>query len=148
MESFLRRNEYLVLTFNMTSTGVAGLPSTMRTVVTLPISTPANRTGAPILRPLALSKYDFRTILRVSQPPVPLIIKIRTAKVTLANTTVSPTRSCDHFSCFWLGNLVCERQKHHNKRARRFRVSRWRTKARESAIGRRQPGRLQRPWPE
>jgi hypothetical protein len=26
--------------------------------------------------------------------------------VTLANRTVSPTRSCDHFSCFWLGKLV------------------------------------------
>src|SRR5450755_575949 len=28
---------------------------------------------------------------------------MRTAKVTLANRTVSPTRSCDHLSCFWLG---------------------------------------------
>jgi hypothetical protein len=36
--------------------------------------------------------------------------------VALAITTVSPTRSCDHFSCFWLGKVVCERQKHHSKR--------------------------------
>jgi hypothetical protein len=47
---------------------------------------------------------------------VPLIKKIRTMRVALATTTVSPTRSCDHFSCFWLGKVVCKRQKHHNKR--------------------------------
>ena len=54
-------------------------------------------------------------ILLVNHPPVPLITKIRTPRVTLANTTVSPTRSCDHFSCFWLGKVVSERQKHHTK---------------------------------
>ena len=55
-------------------------------------------------------------ILLVNQPPVPLITKIRTASVTLANRTVSPTRSCDHFSCFWLGKVVRRRQEHNNKR--------------------------------
>jgi hypothetical protein len=42
----------------------------------------------------------------VNHPPVPLIRKIRTMRVALAATTVSPTRSCDHFSCFWLGKVV------------------------------------------
>src|SRR5208282_4746966 len=109
-ESLRRSNLYLVLTFIMTSTGVVGLPLTMRMPVTLPMSTPAKRTGAPSRRPPALSKYDRRLILWVSHPPVPLITKIRTAKVMLANTTVSPTRSCDHFSCFWLGKVVRKRQ--------------------------------------
>jgi hypothetical protein len=49
---------------------------------------------------------------------VPLIRKIKTMRVALAITTVSPTRSCDHFSCFWLGKVVCKRQKHHSKRDR------------------------------
>jgi len=47
---------------------------------------------------------------------VPLITKIRTASVMLAKRRVSPTRSCDHLSCFWLGKVVCKRHKHHNKR--------------------------------
>jgi len=37
---------------------------------------------------------------------VPLIKKIRTMRVALAAMTVSPTRSCDHLSCFWLGKVV------------------------------------------
>jgi hypothetical protein len=36
--------------------------------------------------------------------------------MTLAITTVSPTRSCDHLSCFWLGKVVSKRQKHNSKR--------------------------------
>src|SRR5258707_15795245 len=110
-ESLRRLKRYLVLTFIVTSTGVRGLPFTILTVVTLPMSTPANRTGAPSRRPPALSKYERIEILLVNHPPVPLIRKIRTASVTLATRTVSPTRSCDHFSCFWLGNVVCQR--HH-----------------------------------
>src|SRR5208282_360576 len=115
-ESLCRLKEYLVLTFIVTSTGVIGLPPTIRTAVTLPMSTPARRTGAPSRRPPALSKYEYRVILRVNHPPVPLIRKISTASVTLAIRTVSPTRSCDHFSCFWLGKVVSKRQKHHSKR--------------------------------
>ena len=34
---------------------------------------------------------------------VPLMTKIRTARVTLATRTVIPTRSCDHLTCCWLG---------------------------------------------
>jgi hypothetical protein len=79
-------------------------------LATLPMSTPAKRTGAPSRKPEALSKYEYRVILRVNHPPVPLITKIRTPKVMLANRTVSPTRSCDHFSCFWLGKVVSKRQ--------------------------------------
>src|ERR1035437_5668970 len=114
-ESLRRLKEYLVLTFIVTSTGVNGLPPTIRMPVTLPMSTPAKRTGAPSRRPPALSRYERSVILRVNHPPVPLITKIRTARVTLANRTVSPTRSCDHFSCFWLGKLVSKRQEHHSK---------------------------------
>src|SRR5260370_23238845 len=82
---------------------------------TLPMSTPAKRTGAPSRKPPALSKYDRSVIFLVNHPPVPLIRKIRTMRVALATTTVSPTRSCDHLSCFWLGKVVCKRQKHHSK---------------------------------
>jgi len=82
----------------------------------LPMSTPAKRTGAPSRKPPALSKYDRSVILWVNHPPVPLITKIRTASVMLAKRRVSPTRSCDHLSCFWLGKVVCKRQKHDNKR--------------------------------
>src|ERR1039458_8238627 len=116
MESLRKLNLYLVLTFIVTSTGVVGLSPTIRMPVTLPMSTPAKRTGAPSRKPPALSKYDRRVILRVNHPPVPLITKIRTASVALAKRRVSPTRSCDHLSCFWLGKVVCKRQKHHNKR--------------------------------
>jgi hypothetical protein len=58
--------------------------------------------------------------LWVNHPPVPLIKKIRTMRVTLAATTVSPTRSCDHLSCFWLGKVVRKRQKHHSKHRQIF----------------------------
>src|ERR1039457_1902238 len=109
MESLRKLNLYLVLTFIVTSTGVVGLSCTIRMPVTLPMSTPAKRTGAPSRKPLALSKYERRVILLVNHPPVPLMTKIRTAKVALANRTVSPTRSCDHFSCFWLGSGVSKR---------------------------------------
>src|SRR5580658_2464906 len=114
-ESLRRLKEYLVLTFIVTSTGVIGLPPTIRTPVTLPMSTPAKRTGAPSRRPPALSKYDRRVILWVNHPPVPLMTKIRTASVTLANRTVSPTRSCDHLSCFWLGKVVSQTTEHNSK---------------------------------
>src|SRR5580700_6012750 len=109
-ESFRRYDEYLVLTFIVTSTGVVGLLLMMRTAVTLPMSTPANRTGAPSRKPPASSKYERSVILRVNHPPVPLMTKIRTMSVTLANRTVSPTRSCDHLSCFWLGKGLYKRQ--------------------------------------
>src|SRR6516162_10977784 len=36
-------------------------------------------------------------------PVVPLIKKMSTPSVMLANRTVRPTLSCDHRSCFWLG---------------------------------------------
>src|ERR1700746_1072002 len=42
-------------------------------------------------------------IFGVNRPVVPLIRKMSTARVRLANSTVRPTRSWDHFSCFWLG---------------------------------------------
>src|SRR5208282_3312459 len=123
-ESLRRLKEYLVLTFIVTSTGVIGLPVTMRIPFTLPMSTPAKRTGAPSRRPPALSKYERIVILRVNHPPVPLIRKISTMSVALAATTVSPTRSCDHFSCFWLGKVVSKRHNIITKvseiRARRF----------------------------
>src|SRR5579862_21716 len=105
-ESFRRLKEYLVFTFIVTSTGAIGLPLTMRIPVTLPMSTPASRTGAPSRRPAALSKYECMVILLVNHPPVPLMRKIRTMSVMLATRTVSPTRSCDHLSCFWLGKGV------------------------------------------
>src|SRR5260370_32380133 len=89
---------------------------------TLPMSTPAKRTGAPSRKPPALSKYDRSVIFLVNHPPVPLIRKIRTMRVALATTTVSPTRSCDHLSCFWLGKVVCKRQKHHNKHRKNSRI--------------------------
>ena len=46
----------------------------------------------------------------VNSPFVPDMRNRRKAKVRLAMTTVSPTRNCDHFSCFWLGKVVYERQ--------------------------------------
>jgi len=104
-----------VFTFIVSSTGVAGFPCTMRIPVTLPMSTPDRRTGAPMRKPLALSTYDLRTIFFVNHPPVPLIMKMRVARIMLAATTVTPTRSCDHFSCFWLGKLTRDRKKHDSK---------------------------------
>src|SRR5215469_14072 len=41
-----------------------------------------------------------------NRPTVPLIRKMRAASVMLANSTVRPTRSCDHLSCFWLGKRL------------------------------------------
>src|SRR5258706_8973128 len=90
---------------------------------TLPMSTPSSRTGAPTRRPPELSKYEISLIFLVKTPPVPLIRKIRTPSVMLAKTTVSPTRSCDHFNCFWLGTIVGKTTAgHHNKRHETFRT--------------------------
>src|SRR5208283_6052864 len=44
-------------------------------------------------------------IFLVNRPVVPVMTKMRTAKVISAKSTVSPTRSCDHFTCFSLGTL-------------------------------------------
>jgi hypothetical protein len=43
--------------------------------------------------------------LRVSKPVEPVIKKMRIARVMLAKITVTPTRSCDHLSCRWLGTV-------------------------------------------
>ena len=98
----------------VTSTGVSFRfgSETTRISWTLPISTPFNRTGAPWRNPLALSKYDRRMILGVKRPPVLLMRKTRTARVMLANSTVSPTLSWDHFNCFWLGTFSPEQRRH------------------------------------
>ena len=55
-ESLRRLKRYLVLTFIRTSTGAVGLSFTIWMPVTFPMSTPANRTGAPSRKPPALSK--------------------------------------------------------------------------------------------
>ena len=39
----------------------------------------------------------------MNSPAVPDIRNKRNPSVRLATITVIPTRSCDHFSCFWLG---------------------------------------------
>jgi len=44
-------------------------------------------------------------IFRVKRPVVPVMTKIRAASVTQAKITVSPTRNCDHFTCFSLGTF-------------------------------------------
>src|SRR5579864_4817799 len=96
----------------VTSTGVRGLSETRRIPTTFPMSTPSRRTAAPFRKPPALSKYVFRTIFFVNQPPVPDMRKMRTASVMLARRTVRPTRSCDHFNCFWLGKFSPEQRLH------------------------------------
>src|SRR5207245_9514214 len=102
----------------VTSTGVSGLPGTTRMPLTLPMSTPWSRTGAPFRKPLELSKYDLRMILWVNHPPVPDMRKIRIMRVTLATITVTPTFSCDHFNCFWLGKFSPEQCHHSSPPAR------------------------------
>jgi len=59
---FAQAKAVSVFTFIKTSTGVSCLlgSCTTRILVTLPMSTPESRTGAPTRRPLALSKYDFQ----------------------------------------------------------------------------------------
>ena len=41
----------------------------------------------------------------MNSPPVPPISKISTARMMLPTSTVNPTLSCDHLSCFWLGTI-------------------------------------------
>src|SRR5207237_3294788 len=53
-----------------------------------------------------------RTIFLVNQPPVPDMRKMSTARVMLAKRMVRPTRSCDHFNCFWLGKFSPEQRLH------------------------------------
>jgi len=101
---FGRLKEYLVLTFIVTSTGVCGLSPTIRTPGHV-ADRPRRQTHRRGLhaRPPALSRYASPAcILLVNHPPVPLMTKIRTARVTLRIRTVSPTRSATIFSCFWL----------------------------------------------
>src|SRR5271167_83252 len=40
----------------------------------------------------------------VKRPVVPVIRNNSKPSVKLATISVIPTRSCDHLSCFWLGN--------------------------------------------
>ena len=92
-ESRRKLKPYFVLTFMVISTGVRGLSRTMAIFVTLPISTPLRRTGAPTRNPSALSKYDLMVIRGVNSPAVPDIRKSKTPSVTLATMTVIPTLS-------------------------------------------------------
>src|SRR5208337_2851745 len=44
-------------------------------------------------------------IFLVNSPVGPVMTKMSTARVISAKSTVSPTRSCDHFTCFSLGTF-------------------------------------------
>src|SRR5438105_9678751 len=45
------------------------------------------------------------TTLSVNRPVVEDIRETTSISPTTATTTVIPTRSCDHFNCFWLGKF-------------------------------------------
>src|SRR5262249_5603640 len=106
---------YLLLILITTSTGLAGLPGTSRTLVTFPMGTPWKSTGWPGRTPSALSKKVTRVIFLVRMPLVPLIRKTRIARVTEATMTVIPTLSSDHLSCFWLGKLYVVLRGNHSR---------------------------------
>src|SRR5262245_60772557 len=87
------------LTSNVTSTSVPA----NSTLVTLPTSTPATRTGDPFARPATFGKRVFSDERCQKNPLAPVSVKMSAEAITIATIVNTPILSCDHASDLVLG---------------------------------------------